>query len=199
MAKKLNIPGETLEGYLYPDTYLFTRNTPALEVLKIMVAQFRIKVKKLDFSNTTLDLHSIITLASIVEKETGAKHERARIAGVFHNRLKKKMRLQSDPTTIYGVYETFGGNLRKSHLLQVTPYNTYKISGLPKGPISNPGLLSIKAALFPENHKHLFFVSKNDGTHIFTSTYKEHLKAVKFWQQTRRNRLGKSWRDLRQN
>lgn len=199
LARKLNIPGDTVEGYLYPETYLFTRGTPALEVLKAMVNQFRKKIKKVDISKAPFDLHSIVTLASIVEKETGAKHERAKIAGVFHNRLKKNMRLQSDPTTIYGVYETFGGNLRRSHLQQKTPYNTYRINGLPKGPISNPGLQSIKAVINPDNHNHLYFVSKNDGTHIFTSTYRDHLKAVKFWQKTRRNRVGKSWRNLKQN
>ena len=154
-------------------------------------------MKRLDFSRAALDLHSIVILASIVEKETGAKQERPTIAGVFHNRLKKRMRLQSDPTTIYGMYENYRGNLRKEHLLKKTPYNTYKISGLPKGPISNPGIKSIEAALSPTNHSYLYFVSKNDGTHIFTKTYKDHLKAVKKWQLTRRNRVGKSWRDLK--
>ena len=106
------------------------------------------------------------------------------------------MRLQSDPTTIYGIYETFNGNLRKKHLLQKTPYNTYKIFGLPLGPISNPGLESIKAAITPKKHNYLYFVSKNDGTHKFSRNYKEHLKAVTAFQKNRAARRGKSWRDL---
>ena len=137
-----------------------------------------------------------LILASIVEKETGAKWERPAIAGVYLNRIHKKMRLQADPTTIYGIFENYNGNLRKSDLLTETPYNTYKINGLPLGPIANPGLAAITATLNPEKHNNLYFVSKNDGTHIFTPTYKAHLEAVKEWQQKRENRTGKSWRDL---
>ena len=109
------------------------------------------------------------------------------------------MRLQSDPTTIYGIYENFNGNLRKRHLLEKTPYNTYKISGLPIGPISNPGIAAIKAVLNPDTHSYLYFVSQNDGTHVFTRSYKEHLQAVKTFQINRANRIGKSWRDLKKN
>ena len=199
LARKYRISGERMEGYLYPDTYRFDKNMPAKKVIEAMVHIFNERVKNVDFSSSNLNRHQVITLASIVEKETGAQWERPMIAGVFHNRLKKGMRLQSDPTTIYGIFENFNGNLRKRHLLQKTPYNTYKIKGLPKGPISNPGLASIKAVLKPAQHKYLYFVSKNDGTHVFTSTYKEHLKAVKIHQKTRKNRKGKSWRDLKQN
>ena len=192
------IPGDRLEGYLYPDTYRFDKNIPAERIIETMIYIFNERIKKIDFSSSFLNKHQVITLASIVEKETGAKWERPIIAGVFHNRLKIGMRLQSDPTTIYGIYENFNGNLRKKHLLQKTPYNTYKIKGLPKGPISNPGLASIKAVLNPAQHKYLYFVSKNDGTHVFTSNYKDHLKAVRIHQKTRKNRKGKSWRDLKQ-
>jgi UPF0755 protein len=145
-----------------------------------------------------LSPHEVIILASIVEKETGAKWERPTIAGVYLNRLKKKMRLQADPTTIYGIWESYNGNLKRKHLLQKTAYNTYKMSGLPLGPIANPSLAAIKAVLAPKVHKFLYFVSKNDGTHVFTPTYKKHQEAVDYWQRNKRNRKGKSWRDLKQ-
>jgi UPF0755 protein len=196
--KKLKINNTTTEGYLYPDTYYFSKNTSPSLIITTMLHQFNAKTKNLNFEQSNLTKPQIITLASIIEKETGAASERPRISGVFHNRLQKKMRLQSDPTTIYGIFEKFNGNLRKKHLLQKTPYNTYKISGLPIGPISNPGLASIKAALSPEKHNYLYFVSKNDGTHIFTKTYKEHSNAVDYWQKRRSSRKGKSWRNLKQ-
>lgn len=200
LAKEFGIPAGRLEGYLYPDTYKFEKKTPAKTVLETMVRQFFLIVEELDIQNTpmNLSLHELVTLASIVEKETGAGFERPVIAGVFYNRLKKKMRLQSDPTTIYGIYEDFDGNLKKKHLYEKTPYNTYKISGLPKGPIANPGKESLKAVLNPEAHSYLYFVSKNDGTHIFSKTYREHAKAVEAFQKNREARAGKSWRDLNQ-
>ncbi|WP_127718086.1 endolytic transglycosylase MltG [Halobacteriovorax sp. HLS] len=195
-ASSLDIPASRIEGYLYPDTYHFTQNSPADLVIKSMVSTFNKKTAEVDFSLSDLSKHSVIILASVVEKETGASFERPEIAGVFVNRLAKRMRLQSDPTTIYGIWENYNGNLRKKHLLEKTPYNTYKISGLPKGPISNPGLESINAVLNPNKHSYLYFVSKNDGTHIFSKTYKEHLKAVNEYQKNSKNRKGKSWRDL---
>jgi UPF0755 protein len=198
-AKKLGIPGERLEGYLYPDTYKLTPNSNEKTVLRAMVSSFRKQVESLSFDNSPLGLsqHDVITLASIVEKETGASFERPIIAGVFINRLKKRMRLQSDPTTIYGIYESYNGNLRKKHLLAKTPYNTYKIPALPAGPISNPGLESIKAVLNPKNHNYLYFVSQNDGTHIFTENYRLHREAVNRFQKNSAARRGKSWRDLK--
>ncbi|MEC8625084.1 MAG: endolytic transglycosylase MltG [Bdellovibrionota bacterium] len=162
------IPGKTLEGYLYPDTYRFNEQTPPKQVISVMVKQFFRRWKSLGLNVSIEKRHDLIILASIIEKETGASFERPTISGVFHNRLKKRMRLQSDPTTIYGIYESFTGNLRKKHLLQKTPYNTYKVFGLPLGPISNPGLESIKAAINPKKHNYLYFVSKNDGTHKFS-------------------------------
>jgi UPF0755 protein len=134
----------------------------------------------------------------MVEKETGAKAERPAIAGVFTNRLKKRMRLESDPTTIYGIWERYTGNIKKSDLLEVTPYNTYKIPALPLGPISNPSLAAIEAVLNPESHEFLFFVSKNDGTHIFTKNYGDHRNAVDNFQKNSKAREGKSWRNLKQ-
>jgi UPF0755 protein len=198
LAKSLNIAEGTLEGYLYPETYFFSKNTPAKTVIKSMVKIFNDKIENLNFENSPLSKEEVITLASIVEKETGAREERGMIAGVFRNRLAKKMRLQSDPTTIYGIYETYNGNLQKKHLLEKTDYNTYKINGLPKGPICNPGISAIKAVLNPEKHNYLYFVSQNDGTHVFSETYKQHLQAVEKFQKNRNNREGRSWRNLKQ-
>ena len=139
--------------------------------------------------------HELVTLASVIEKETGHAPERKIISSVFHNRLKKKMRLQSDPTTIYGLWENFDGNLTRSCLQTYTPYNTYKIFGLPKGPIASPGTDAILAALYPAKTKYLFFVSRNDGTHIFSEDYKGHKSAVEKIQKDPVARRGKSWRD----
>lgn len=199
MVKKYNLEAPSLEGYLFPETYMFAPKTPAKNVIHTMMNLFEKKVKDVDFSKSHLSKHEVVILASIVEKETGAKWERPLIAGVYLNRLKKRMRLQADPTTIYGIWENYNGNLRKKHLLQKTDYNTYKMSGLPLGPIANPSLAAIKAVLEPKKHDYIFFVSKNDGTHVFTSTYKEHKKAVDYWQKNIRNRKGKSWRDLKQD
>jgi UPF0755 protein len=195
IATLYKVNGERLEGYLYPDTYHFTKHSDSKEIISIFVRQFFRKTKKLDFSHPKLTMHQLITLASIVEKETGRGIERPRIAGVFFNRLRTRMRIQSDPTTIYGIWENFNGNLRKKHLRAKTPYNTYKINGLPVGPISNPGLKAIQAVLQPEKHKFLYFVSKNDGTHVFSKNLKDHNEAVNYWQKNARNRKGKSWRD----
>ena len=165
---------------------------------RCVIKQFKQVTGALDLSHPFLSPHDVIILASIVEKETGAKWERPTIAGVYLNRLRKPMRLQADPTTIYGIWETYNGNLRRKHLLQKTAYNTYKMSGLPLGPIANPSLAAIKAVLNPKKHNFLYFVSKNDGTHVFTPTYKKHQQAVNYWQKNIRRRKGKSWRDLKQ-
>ncbi|MFA5584716.1 MAG: endolytic transglycosylase MltG, partial [Bacteriovoracaceae bacterium] len=198
LMKELGIPAETAEGYLFPETYNFAANSPATAVVRGMVNQFNKKVEGLTFDHPFLNKHEVIILASMVEKETGAKFERNTIAGVFTNRLKKKMRLQSDPTTIYGMWHRYEGNIRRKDLQEHTPYNTYRIPALPIGPIANPSLEAIKAALDPENNNYYFFVSKNDGTHIFTETYKEHAKAVEDYQKNAKARQGKSWRDLKQ-
>ncbi len=199
LLRQLHISGETAEGYLYPDTYKFTPNQTPPQILRSMVELFHQKTRSLDYSTSSLTPDQVLILASIVEKETGARAERPRIAGVFFNRLKKHMRLQSDPTTIYGIWESYKGNLKKENLQETTPYNTYKINGLPKGPICNPGIEAIRAVLMPEKHDYLYFVSQNDGTHVFTKTYSDHLKAVEHWQINAKNREGKSWRQLKQN
>lgn len=195
---ELNISAPSLEGYLYPETYRFAPATPAKTVVRTMVALFIKKTSSLEFNHPFLDKHQVITLASVVEKETGAKFERPSIAGVFTNRLKKKMRLESDPTTIYGIWHRYSGNIKKSDLLEFTPYNTYKVPALPQGPICNPSLEAIQAVLSPDSHDYLFFVSKNDGTHVFTTNYKEHLQAVGNFQKNADARKGKSWRNLKQ-
>jgi UPF0755 protein len=198
LISQLKVQATSLEGYLFPETYRFAPATPAKTVARTMIDLFNKKTESLNFNHPFLNKHQVIILASVVEKETGAKFERPAIAGVFTNRLKKRMRLESDPTTIYGMWSRYTGNIKKSDLLEYTPYNTYKIPALPVGPISNPSLEAIQAVLQPEAHEFLFFVSKNDGTHIFTRNYGEHLQAVDDFQRNSRARQGKSWRDLKQ-
>ena len=198
LLSQLKIQATSLEGYLYPETYRFAAKTPAKQVARTMIDLFNKRVENIDFTHPFLNKHQVIILASMVEKETGAKVERPAIAGVFTNRLKKRMRLESDPTTIYGIWERYKGNIKKSDLLEITPYNTYKIPALPHGPIANPSLEAIKAVLNPEEHEFYFFVSKNDGTHVFTKNYQDHSKAVDDFQRNSKARDGKSWRDLKQ-
>ena len=151
--------------------------------------QQRMKTKKIQdqIQNSNMSLHEIITLASLIEKETGMNGERKHISSVFHNRLKRKMRLQTDPTVIYSI-ENFDGNIRKKDLNIDSPYNTYRYNGLPPGPIANPGIKSIVAALNPIKTNHLYFVSKKDGSHQFSSSLKEHNRAVQKYQLKKINR-----------
>ncbi|MFN7685647.1 MAG: endolytic transglycosylase MltG [Oligoflexia bacterium] len=190
----------TLEGFLFPDTYSFNRLQTPEEMLEQMLKRYRQvwgEIQKKPRLVQTLTEFQVITLASIIEKETGAPEERPLISSVFHNRLKKKMRLQSDPTTIYGIWDRYDGNIRRSDLTTATPYNTYTVAALPAGPISNPGSLAIEAALNPSVSDYLYFVSRNDGRHVFTRTYHEHKMAVGDFQLNKTAREGKSWRDLR--
>jgi UPF0755 protein len=176
--------GGGMEGYLFPDTYHFRRGIPASDILRKMRtrldealdASIRARMAELGWG-----LHKTLTLASIVEKETASPLERPLIAGLFINRLKIGMKLQTDPTVVYGVAE-YDGNIRKSDLERVHPYNTYVIQGLPPGPIASAGLASIQAVLWPKESKHLYFVSRNDRTHEFCENYACHQKAVKRWQ-----------------
>jgi UPF0755 protein len=131
-----------------------------------------------------MSVHEVVTLASIIEKETGDPAERPLIASVFHNRLERGMRLETDPTVIYGI-EDFDGNLTRKHLRTPTPYNTYLNKGLPPGPIASPGKAALEAALYPAESGYLFFVSRKDGTHQFSSTLKEHREAVRKYQLRR--------------
>ncbi len=198
LIAEAGVPSTNLEGYLYPETYRFAPKTPAKVVVKTMLELFLKKTAELDFTHPFLNKHQVVILASMVEKETGAKVERPAIAGVFTNRLTKRMRLESDPTTIYGIWKRYKGNIKRSDLLETTPYNTYRIPALPLGPIANPSLEAIQAVLHPETHDYLFFVSKNDGTHIFSSSYRDHSSAVDEFQKNSKARSGKSWRNLKQ-
>ena len=184
----LGIEEESAEGYLFPDTYKFDKSMGEEGIIRFMVKQFRKGItpemlERADELHLTLD--EVVTLASIIEKEGGSKEERLLISAVFHNRLKKGMRLQSDPTVIYDIKD-FDGNLRRSDLRKKTPYNTYRIKGLPPGPICNPGMEAIKAALYPAPVDFLYFVSKNNGSHQFSSNLKDHNAAVLTYQIKRR-------------
>ena len=186
--ESLGLDVDNLEGYLFPETYLFIRGTTPREVIKTMVERFmEVWAKYADeAAKKEITRHQVITLASIIEKETGSPAERPLIASVFLNRLKKGMRLETDPTVIYGIKD-FDGNLTRKHLETPTPYNTYQIDGLPPGPIANPGEDSIKAVLEPADSKYLYFVSKNDGTHQFSTSLAEHNRAVAHYQKRRRS------------
>jgi UPF0755 protein len=184
-AARLGIKGKGVEGYLFPDTYLFSKGLPPIEIIQTMVARFQqvygpASVRRA--AELGMTDKQIVTLASIIEKETGAPAERPLISAVFHNRLKRGMPLCSDPTVIYGIKD-FDGNLRKRDLQRMTPYNTYVIHGLPPGPIASPGEAAISAALYPAQVDYLYFVSRNDGTHQFSSTLREHNEAVWRYQK----------------
>ncbi|MFP4167576.1 MAG: endolytic transglycosylase MltG [Desulfonatronovibrionaceae bacterium] len=185
LLRALDIQAATAEGFLFPDTYFLPRRKQdnASYVLGMLVGRFRLATagmwEGMDFQN----IRDIVTLASLVEKETAVPEERRRIAGVFVNRLNRGMRLQCDPTVIYGIKPEFDGNLKKEHLRDPSnPYNTYRHSGLPPGPICSPGLRSLKAALDPEEHDFLYFVSRRDGSHKFSRTLAEHNQAVREFQ-----------------
>lgn len=188
----------TLEGYFFPDTYFFNKTQTEIDMARQMLRHFFDSWgAKEDARAKALGLtqHQILTLASMIEKETGAPEERPIISSVFHNRLKKGIRLQSDPTTIYGMWERYRGKIHKADLSEKNAFNTYMITGLPVGPIGNPGREAIQAALNPQVTDYLFFVSHNDGTHQFSKTYEEHLRAVRKFQLDPAARQGKSWRD----
>ncbi len=183
-AADLNIDAATMEKYLFPDTYYFPRGLDSHTIIATMVKQFEAAFKPAWHERAKaigLSVHEVVTLASIIEKETGAAQERPLIASVFHNRLKKGMRLETDPTVIYGIPD-FDGNIKRRHLETYTPYNTYKIKGLPPGPIASPGALAIQAALYPAQSDYLYFVSKKDGTHQFSKTIQAHNAAVRKYQ-----------------
>ncbi|MDR2442938.1 MAG: endolytic transglycosylase MltG [Deltaproteobacteria bacterium] len=183
----LGIQAQSLEGYLYPETYNFPRGTPLRSIIKAMTDQFWRVWSRYEAKATSrnMSVNQVLTLASIVEKETGAASERPIIATVFFNRLAKKMRLQTDPTVIYGLMPNFNGNLTRADLEARHPYNTYVIDGLPPGPIANPGEEAIKAVLNPAPGRYLYFVSKNDGTHHFSETLAEHNRMVNKYQRGR--------------
>jgi len=176
-----------LEGYLFPETYSLPRDTPASVVIEQMVAGFK-KALTADMRESAkqhgLSIREMVTLASLVEKETGAADERPLVAAVYLNRMKERMPMQADPTVIYALEKAgkYNGNLSRDSLQFDSPYNTYKYPGLPPGPIAAPGKASLAAAAKPAEVDYLYFVSKNDGTHVFASTLAEHNKNVFTWQ-----------------
>jgi UPF0755 protein len=185
---ELRIRATSLEGYLFNGTYCISKGSKEEEIIELMVGQFnktitqnyRKRAAELGFT-----IHKIVTLASIIEKETSAPAERSLVSAVFHNRLKRGIPLQSDPTVIYALGKDFDGNLSKKDLMTESPYNTYLYPGLPPGPIANPGRAAIHAALYPAEVDYLYFVSKNDGTHKFSTTHQEHIRAVRKYQKRR--------------
>jgi UPF0755 protein len=183
----LGIQGNSAEGYLFPETYNFPKNLGAEGIIRTMVASFRnaytddIRKKAEAMSMTETE---VVTLASIIEKETSVDEERRLISAVFHNRLKRRIPLQSDPTVIYALPD-FDGNLKLRDLHYHSPYNTYWVAGLPPGPIASPGKASLMAAVDPEPANYYYFVSRNDGTHHFSRTLEEHNKAVERYQKKR--------------
>jgi UPF0755 protein len=178
------------EGLFFPDTYFFNPHSPDIEVLRRAYQLQREKLRAA-WEARAPDLpyktpYEALIMASIIEKETGAPEERPLIAAVFINRIKKGMRLQTDPTVIYGLGAKFDGNLRKADLLRDTPYNSYTRAGLPPTPIAMPGEESIRAALNPAQSKEIYFVSRGDGSHVFSSTLEEHNRAVNRFQKNQR-------------
>lgn len=191
----------SLEGYLYPETYYFTKFSGAREVVKTQVKRFLEQFESVKGTPPLpLDRHQVVILASMIEKETGAPEERPTIASVFFNRLVKNMKLQSDPTTLYGILDltkVMKKNITKQDLLTPTRYNTYTVPALPYGPIANPGKEALSSVFRPAQTNYLFFVSRNDGTHIFSENLQGHNQAVQKFQMNAKARQGKSWRDLK--
>ncbi|MDH4261866.1 MAG: endolytic transglycosylase MltG [Spirochaetia bacterium] len=188
LMKQWQIEGDSVEGYLYPETYYFARGSKSQQILDKMLITFNEEYDKNKVEIETkgkklgLTRHQIITFASIIEKETGLAGERELISAVFHNRIKRGMKFQSDPTTIYGIFERYHGNLTKKDLLENTPYNTYRIKGLPPGPIASPGMESIKAVVNPSDVNYLYFVAKHDKSHVFSNNLVEHNANVNKYQ-----------------
>ncbi len=179
--ESLNIKADSIEGYLFPDTYFFDRSMSTRQIMKIMVNQFWKKVTPEMIKRAGelgFNTHQFVTFASMIGKESGDDMEKPIISAVFHNRLKKRMPLQSDPTAVYDL-DNFEGKILRSHLKRKSLYNTYIIRGLPPGPIANPGLTSFKAVLYPASVNYLYFVSKKDGSHFFSSSFNEHNQAIK--------------------
>ncbi len=188
LMKKLSVPGRNAEGFLFPDTYVLPKGRKPASIVGEMVHHFQeayARVRAEPGADPSLNELQAVTLASIVEKETGAASERPHISCVFHNRLKRGMRLQTDPTVIYAVLLAqghFDGNLTKQMLLTPHPYNTYTTAGLPPGPISNPGLAAFEAALHPMVCKDLYFVARGDGTSVFCPDLSCQNKNVEHYQ-----------------
>ena len=192
IASLLNENLDSLEGYLFPDTYHISKPIAPKLLIRRMVGRFLSVYSKLNSTFSPVDRpmllnrHKLVILASIVEKETGVARERPLIASVFYNRLQRRMRLESDPTILYGLLKETGimpVNIRRKDIIKKTPYNTYRIGAWPAGPIANPGEDALKAVFKPHRSSYLYFVSKNNGTHVFSKTYREHIRAVDRYQK----------------
>ena len=192
IMERLGHPGEHPEGRFLPDTYHFPKGLSDVAFLKraydamasVLAREWEVRAVGLPLETS----YEALILASIVEKETGLASERQAIAGVFVRRLEKRMRLQTDPTVIYGMGERYKGNIRKSDLQEDTPYNTYRRAGLPPTPIAMPGRDAIHAALHPDDSKNIYFVARGDGSHHFSATLDEHNNAVIKYQLKGRKR-----------
>ena len=185
----LDPEAEDLEGYLFPDTYWFARDASEAEIVDTLVRAFRTRLEE-DLIPAGLvaappRVRELVTLASIVEKEAALDEERPIIAGVYTNRLEQGIALYADPTVIFALKRagTWDGNIRKPDLQIDSPYNTYRYPGLPPGPICSPGLASLQAALEPADVPYIYFVSRNDGSHVFATTLAEHNRNVEEWQR----------------
>ena len=184
---ELGIKADSMEGFLFPDTYRFAKGLSARAVLGRMFRRFKTAWHPLAKAAKELGLSRLqaVTLASIIERETSQDIERPLVSAVYHNRLRRKMLLQADPTVIYGI-EDFDGNLTRADLRTDNPYNTYTRAGLPPGPICSPGRASLYAAVHPAQANYLYFVARGDGSHYFSVSYREHVNAVNRYQKRRR-------------
>jgi UPF0755 protein len=184
----LDPEAENLEGYLFPETYSFPKNISSEDAVQVMLGQFRTVfngVWAARADSPRMSVRQIVTLASLIEKETSLPEEKRLVSAVFHNRLRIGMKLDCDPTIIYALKqkELFDGNLTRRDLALDSPYNTYRHSGLPPGPICNPGKEALEAAVHPAPEEYLYFVSRNDGSHHFSRTFTEHQNAVRRFQK----------------
>ena len=186
-VRDLDPAARDLEGYLFPDTYALPRRTDAARLVRLMAAEFArafTPEMRAAASARGLSLRDVVTLASIVEKETGKPEERPIVAAVYENRLRIGMALQCDPTVIYALTRAgrYDGNIHRADLSFDSPYNTYRYPGLPPGPIASPGRASLESVLHPAGVDYLYFVSRNDGSHVFATTLDEHNRNVRRWQ-----------------
>ncbi|HON86328.1 MAG TPA: endolytic transglycosylase MltG [Syntrophorhabdaceae bacterium] len=187
----LGIKADTIEGYLSPETYFYSREIEPERFIGIIAKKTLNLFEREDIKNRMtemgLDVHSTLTIASMIEKEARLKDEKPLISAVFHNRLKRGMSLDCDPTIIYGTGR-FATPITKKDITTYTPYNTYRFKGLPRGPICSPDYASIKAALNPAPVDYLYFVSKNDGTHVFSKDMREHNRFVYLYQRAKKQK-----------
>lgn len=182
LANSIGLKSDTPEGFLAPDTYFVEADTKITDLLKRAVKKQQERIEQVWSQRRVFRFktpYELLKLASIIEKESAVASERGAIASVFYNRLDKGMRLQTDPTVIYGIWQEYDGDIKRVHLKQKTPYNTYRINGLPPTPIANPSLGSLLAAAQPEQTDFLYFVASGSGGHVFSKTLAEHNKAVR--------------------